>query len=50
METIYYIGLDVHKKTIASCIKTISGMRFRQGIVNADRKALRQWLTELPGS
>jgi len=25
MESIYYIGLDVHKKTIAYCIKTVRG-------------------------
>ena len=49
MESIHYIGLDVHKKTIAYCIKTISGQRVRQGSVNAERQALRQWLAELPG-
>ncbi|MGV1099031.1 hypothetical protein ACUUL3_06415 [Thiovibrio sp. JS02] len=26
MESIYYIGLDVHKKTIAYCIKTANGV------------------------
>jgi hypothetical protein len=25
METIYYIGLDIHKKVIAYCIKTKEG-------------------------
>jgi transposase len=49
MESIHYVGLDVHKKTIAYCIKTISGKKVRQGVVNAERKALRRWLTELPG-
>lgn len=50
MESIYYIGLDVHKKTIAYCIKTANGTKVRQGVVAAERKALGQWLTELPGS
>lgn len=50
MESIHYVGLDVHKKTIAYCIKTVSGKMVRQGVVGAERKALRQWLTELPGS
>ncbi len=45
MESIHYIGLDVHKKTIAYCIKTVSGKTVRQGIVSAERKALRQWLS-----
>jgi len=49
MESIHYVGLDVHKKTIAYCIKTVSGKMVRQGVVGAERKALRQWLTELPG-
>jgi len=49
MESIYYIGLDVHKKTIAYCIKTAAGAKLRQGAVAAERKALRQWLSELPG-
>jgi len=49
MEIIHYVGLDVHKKTIAYCIKTVSGQTVRQGVVSAERKALRQWLNELPG-
>lgn len=49
MESIHYVGLDVHKKTIAYCVKTVSGKTVRQGVVNAERKALLQWLTELPG-
>ena len=48
MESIHYIGLDVHKKTSAYCIKTINGKIVRQGIVGAERKALRQWVAELP--
>lgn len=49
MESIYYIGLDVHKKTIAYCIKTISGKTVDQGVVSAERKALRGWLAGVPG-
>ena len=49
METIYYIGLDVHKKTIAYCIKTVGGKTMRQGVVSAERNELRQWLADLPG-
>lgn len=49
MESIHYVGLDVHKKTIAYCIKTVSGKTVRQGVVGTERKALRQWLAELPG-
>lgn len=48
MEKLYYIGLDIHKKTIAYCIKRQDGTVFRQGEVSADRKSLRKWLSELP--
>ena len=40
MSAIYYIGLDIHKKVIAYCIKRIDGEIFRQGIVAAERKVL----------
>ena len=49
METVYYIGLDVHKKTIAYCIKTATGKLADQGVISADRKILRQWMIDLPG-
>lgn len=49
MESIHYIGLDVHKKTIAYCIKAVDGKTVRQGVVRSDRPSLRAWLAELPG-
>ncbi len=49
METVYYIGLDVHKKTIAYCIKTITGKLAEQGAISADRQTLRRWLADIPG-
>ena len=47
MEIFYYIGLDIHKRTIAYCIKLQDGTIVPQGVVPAERKALRQWLLEL---
>lgn len=49
MNAIYYIGLDIHKKTIAYCIKRFDGELVQQGTVSAERKALQKWLAELPG-
>ena len=49
MNAIYYIGLDIHKKVIAYCIKRIDGTLVRQGTVTSERKALLKWLAELPG-
>jgi transposase len=50
MESIYYIGLDVHKKSITYCIKDVTGGVVCQGMVKAERRALQQWLVDLPGS
>ncbi|MDD2852200.1 MAG: hypothetical protein PHY09_09935 [Desulfuromonadaceae bacterium] len=50
MNAIYYIGLDIHKKTISYCIKKVDRTLVRQGTVCAERKALHQWQFELPGS
>ena len=49
MGQIYYIGLDIHKKTIAYCVKRVDGFLVEQGVVAANRKALTEWLTTLPG-
>ena len=50
METIHYVGLDVHKKTIAYCIKTVAGKTVQHGTVRSDRQALRQWQAQIPGA
>ena len=36
-ETMYYIGLDVHKKTISYCVKDAAGCVFSEGKINASR-------------
>ena len=48
MEKVYYVGLDIHKKTIAYCIKVEDGTIFRRGEIVSERNALRRWLMELP--
>ena len=40
MERYYYIGLDVHKKIIAYCVKAIDGSLVDQGKIDADRQSL----------
>jgi len=50
MESIYCIGLDVHKKSIAYYIKDVTGKIVCQGMVKAERRTLHQWLVDLPGS
>ena len=50
MKTVYYIGLDIHKKVISYCIKLMDGRIVRQGEIVAERNALRKWLSEIPGA
>lgn len=49
MNAFYYIGLDIHKKVIAYCIKALDGRLIGQGKIEADRKSLGEWLDGLPG-
>lgn len=49
MKRLYYIGLDIHKKKIAYCIKAIDGSLIGQGKITADRKSLDEWAQGLPG-
>ena len=44
----YYIGLDVHKKTISYCVKDASGQIERQGTIGTTRKDLDVWMKYLP--
>ena len=44
MKEYYYIGLDIHKKTISYCIKTKDGTIVDEGILPASRPALSSWV------
>src|ERR1700691_4864021 len=48
METMYYIGLDVHKKKISYCVKDVSGRIHLEGAVAATRIDLDHWMKTLP--
>jgi hypothetical protein len=48
METMYYIGLDVHKKTIDHCVKAGSGRIYAAGSIPATPPALDMWMKTLP--
>jgi transposase len=43
MSSIHYVGLDVHKKTVAFCVKTADGTIVEKGTVAATREALTEW-------
>jgi hypothetical protein len=44
----YYIGLDVHKKTISYCVKDAAGQVHREGKIGSTRRELDAWITTLP--
>jgi transposase len=44
----YYIGLDVHKRTISYCVKDVSGRIFAEGKMPATRLDLDRWMKTLP--
>ena len=48
MESMYYIGLDVHKKTISYCVKDASGRVLQEGRIGATRGELDSWMKTLP--
>jgi len=43
MQNMYYIGLDVHKRTISYCVKDGSGTVHAEGAIPATRFDLDRW-------
>lgn len=44
----YYIGLDVHKKTISYCVKDAAGCVLQEGKIGSTRRELDLWVGTLP--
>src|SRR5499427_7049132 len=44
----YYIGLDVHKKTISYCVKDAAGHVHGEGKIGSTRRELDAWVRTLP--
>jgi uncharacterized Fe-S cluster protein YjdI len=40
----YYIGLDVHKKTISYCVKDAAGCVHGEGKIGSSRRELDAWI------
>src|SRR6201995_5816445 len=47
-ETMYYIGLDVHKRTISYCVKDAAGHVHSEGKIGSTRRELDAWIKTLP--
>src|SRR5262244_3540611 len=48
MQSMYYIGLDVHKKKISYTVKDGSGNVHAEGAIPATRSDLDRWMKTLP--
>jgi transposase len=44
----YYIGLNVHKKTISFCVKDAAGHVHQEGKIGSTRRELDSWIQTLP--
>jgi len=47
MKRMTYVGLDVHKRTIAYCVKTRGGQLVKEGEIPATRRDLDRWTATL---
>jgi transposase len=48
MKQQYYVGLDIHKRTISYCVKNQLGEIVQEGRILANRQELEQWRKGLP--
>ncbi len=48
MESMYYIGLDVHKRKISYYVKDSGGKVYAEGSLPATRTDLHHWMKTLP--
>jgi hypothetical protein len=44
----YFIGLDVHKKTISYCVKDAAGGVHQEGKIGSTRGGLHGWIRSMP--
>src|ERR1700751_1302875 len=47
-ETMYFIGLDVHKKSISYCVKDAAGRVYQEGKIGSSRGELDVWIRTMP--
>jgi transposase len=48
VNSMHYVGLDVHKKTISYCVRQADGTIIREGVIEANRPAVDAWRKQLP--
>jgi len=48
MNSMNYIGLDIHKKSISCCVRQADGTIIQESTITATRHALDEWMRQLP--
>jgi transposase len=48
VNSMHYIGLDIHKKTISYCVKRMDGTITSEGEFSARRQDMGRWMKTLP--
>jgi transposase len=48
MNSMNYIGLDIHKKSISCCVRQADGTIIQESTIAATRHALDEWMRQLP--
>ncbi len=48
MNSMNYIGLDIHKKNISCCVRQADGTIIQESTITATRQALDEWMGRLP--
>jgi transposase len=47
-QTMYFIGLDIHKKTISYCVKDAASRVHQEGKIGSSRLELDDWIRAMP--
>lgn len=48
VKEVFYVGLDIHKRTVSYCVKRLDGSLVREGVVKSARTTLESWARSLP--
>jgi transposase len=48
MNSMNYVGLDIHKKSISCCVRRADGTIIQEITITATRQALDEWMQQLP--
>ncbi len=48
MEKLYYVGMDIHKRTISIAVKDGAGVLIDKAGIKANRETLNSWCADAP--